>query len=67
MTFFFLIQSLACVRITTGSHTAWVISASVKGVVPVNTYEWLTVILAAAQVILGVLMYWNGKDKGTKK
>ena len=67
MAFFFLIQSLACVRITTGSHTAWVISASVKEVVPMSTYEWLTVILAAAQVILAVLMYLNGKNTGTKK
>ncbi len=41
-----------------------VISVSVKEVVPMSTYEWLTVILAAAQVILAVLMYLNGKNKG---
>ncbi len=32
-----------------------------------NTYEWITTALAAAQVILGVLMYINSKDKDTKK
>ena len=51
-----------------GSHTGRVISASAKEVVPVSTYEWLTVILMVAQVILGLLMYLDGKKKtGTKK
>lgn len=48
-----------------GSHTAEVISTFQKGVVPMSTYEELSIIINVAILIVAILVY--SKDKGAKK